>query len=177
MSRFSPDILSKARAFVHAADTEPGPSAPHIEAITQAIILCKLFEGFFPNAYLCPGGYPTIGFGTRFYEDGIPVTLRDPPISRGRAEELLFHQISTEYLPSVLRLCPTLDSASRLGAIVDFCYNLGPRNLAASTLRKKILSCEWNAVSPELRKWINAAGRPLRGLVNRREAEVALFQK
>lgn len=79
------------------------------------------------------------------------------------------------YLPAVLRLCPAVDSPSRLGALVDFAYNAGTGALKASTLRRKVNAGEWGAVPTELRKWVKGGGRVLRGLVIRREAEAALI--
>jgi len=69
-------------------------------------------------------------------------------------------------------LCPNIDTPERLGAITDFCFNLGSGNLRASTLRRKILAGDWGAVPAELRKWVRGGGRVLKGLVLRREAEI-----
>lgn len=144
------------------------------DALEIAVAVCKRFEGFYPRPYLCPAGVPTIGYGTTYYEDGSPVTLKDEPITRARAEELLRRQLSRVYSPQVLRLCPSLAGAERCGALLDFTYNLGASALKGSTLRKRINEGRWEAVPAELRKWVYAAGRKLRGLALRREAEVQL---
>ncbi len=77
----------------------------------------------------------------------------------------------------VVALCPGLagSPAPRVGAIVDFAYNLGVGRLKASTLRRRINEKDWASVKTELMKWINAGGRPLRGLVLRRQAEANLI--
>lgn len=137
-------------------------------------IACKLeerWEGFSAEPYLCPAGVPTIGFGFTHYADGRPVTLSDPPMTREAARELLVYLTRTKYLPTVLRLCPGIDTPERLGAITDFCFNLGEGNLRTSTLRRKINARKWDAVPDQLRRWTRANGRVLRGLVLRREAE------
>ena len=46
-------------------------------------------EGFRPEPYLDQAGLPTIGYGTRFYEDGTEVTMDDPAIDETRATNLM----------------------------------------------------------------------------------------
>lgn len=144
-------------------------------ATSVALLLIRRFEGCRLKPYLCPAGVPTIGYGATYYENGRRVTLFDPPITLQRAEELLRWQVTTKYLPAVLRLCPGIDSANRLAAIIDFTFNLGDGNLRASTLRRRINAGRWEDVPTELRKWVRAAGKVQRGLVKRREAEAALI--
>jgi len=143
--------------------------------IEIAAALARRFEGCYLRPYLCPAGVPTIGYGATFYEDGTRVTLRDPPITRERAESMLMWMIRTKYLPDVIRLCPEIDSPERLAAIIDFTFNLGAGALSASTLRKRINEGRWGDVPSELRKWNKGGGKVLLGLVRRREAEAALI--
>lgn len=137
--------------------------------------LPKRFEGLYLKPYLCPAGVPTIGYGATFYEDGTRVTLKDPPITRERAEALLWHQITTVFLPAVARQCSDIDTLSRVAAILDFTFNLGEGNLKASTLRRKIAAGQWDEVPEQLLRWNKAGGRVLRGLTLRREAEIGLL--
>lgn len=71
-------------------------------------------------------------------------------------------------------LCPAL-AGDNLCAIADFAYNLGLARLKASTLRRRINVGDFEAAKIELRKWVNAGGRKLPGLVLRREAECLLL--
>ena len=137
--------------------------------------LARRFEGCYLTPYLCPAGVPTLGVGATYYEDGTPVTLLDPAITRERAEALLLWMVRTRYLPAVLRLCPGVDNPQRLAALIDFAFNLGAGKLRASTLRRKVNAGAWIDVPAELRKWVKGGGRVLRGLVIRREAEAALI--
>jgi lysozyme len=66
--------------------------------------------------------------------------------------------------------------AGKLGAIADFCFNLGIGRLQTSTLRRRINQQDWPAAASELQRWVYAGGRKLRGLVLRREAEAAYFR-
>jgi lysozyme len=141
-----------------------------------AIALIRRFEGFRSQPYLCPAGVPTIGYGATRYADGRRVRLSDRPISQEAGERLLLLQVERVYLPAVMRLCPGIDTSERLAAIIDFCFNLGEHNLSASTLRRRINDKRWSDVPAELRKWINAGGKPVRGLRLRREAEVELVE-
>jgi lysozyme len=144
-------------------------------AVRVAAALAKRFEGLFLAPYLCPAGIPTIGFGATYYEDGRAVTLRDPAITRERAEALLLWMVRTVYLPAVRKLCPNVDTPERLAALIDFAFNLGTGRLRSSTLRKRVNAGRWADVPVELRKWIRGGGKALRGLVLRREAEIALI--
>lgn len=146
------------------------------EALEVAANLCRRFEGLYLKPYLCPAGVPTIGWGTTRYHNGRPVRLTDPPISKEYADALLYADLD-RFQSDVLALCPGLagSSGSRIGAIVDFAYNLGTPRLKASTLRKRINERNWQAVKSELMKWVNAGGKPLRGLVLRRQAEADLI--
>lgn len=146
-----------------------------VEAITVAAALARRFEGLYLTAYLCPAGVPTIGYGATYYPNGHRVQLTDPPISKAYAEALLLWMVRTKYLPTVLRLCPGVDTPERLAALIDFTFNLGSGNLRASTLRKRVNAGDWDAVPTELRKWVRGGGRVLRGLVLRREAEITLL--
>ena len=143
-------------------------------AILVSTALAQRFEGLYLSPYLCPAGVPTIGYGATYYEDGTRVTLLDAPITRERAIALLQWMVRTVYLPTVLRLCPGIDNPNRLAALIDFTFNIGGNALKNSTLRRKVNAGMWAAVPTELRKWVMAAGKRLRGLVIRREAEAAL---
>lgn len=144
-------------------------------AILVAAALARRFEGLFLHPYLCPAGVPTIGYGATYYEDGRAVRLSDPPITKERANALLLFMVRTVYLPAVLKLCPGVDSAERLAALIDFAFNLGARNLRISTLRKRVNAQDWDAAGIEVMKWIKGGGKVLRGLVLRCQARRALL--
>ena len=150
--------------------------------LTQAIALCKHFEGFCEEPYLCPAGVPTIGYGSTCYANGTRVTMQDAPISAEDAEALLLYKLHYYYLPAVLRLCPGLlpmaiinNDFGIINALTDFCYNLGAGRLQTSTLRRKINAQQWDEAQVELKKWRRAGGKVLQGLVLRRAAECDLF--
>lgn len=145
------------------------------DALAIAAALCRRFEGLYLTPYLCPAGVPTIGYGATYYEDGSPVTLRDPAITKDRAEALLLWHVKNRYLPAVLRQCPGITDPERLAAIIDFAFNLGEGNLRSSTLRRKINAGQWDEVPAQLMRWNKAGGMVLRGLTIRRQAEADLI--
>ena len=142
-----------------------------------AIELAKRFEGFCrvpkndPRAhpYICPAGFWTIGYGHLCDQS-------HPPITPAEGEAYLAQDMQVA-LRATLRYCPVLatETAGRLGAIVDFTFNLGAGRLQTSTLRRRINQRDWAAVVLELRRWVYGGGRVLPGLVARREAECRLI--
>ena len=186
MSRFDAGLLARAAAFLQhgpgaAALPAPDPAPPMVAAVRHAAVagdvaaaLCRRFEGFYAQPYLCPAGVPTIGYGATHYLDGRPVRMSDPAITRDQAEQLLLAMIRKTYLPAVQQLCPAVTDANRLAALIDFTFNLGAGNLRASTLRRRVNAGEWEDVPAQLMRWNKAGGRVLRGLTIRRQAEALL---
>lgn len=142
------------------------------KAIQIATYLCKEFEGFYSKPYICPAGYPTIGYGTVYKPDGTKVTMQDRPIDEKTASEWLVGELFRNYMPGVLRASPGLiNKPEALGAITSFAYNLGVGRYRASTLRRRIDAQDWVSARQELMRWVNGNGRMLPGLVRRRAAE------
>ena len=144
--------------------------------------LCRRFEGYKANPYLCPAGVPTIGYGSTFYADGRKVTLQDPPMDELTARALLVSELMHRYAPGTIRQCPVLLTLAmtagdwgKLNAIVDFAYNLGVGRLQTSTLRRKINSQDWEGAKEQLMLWTRGGGKVLPGLVKRRQAECAVM--
>lgn len=147
-----------------------------MKALEIASALCRTFEGLKLKPYICPAGYPTIGYGSTRYEDGRLVTLQDTPITPERAETLLQITLGRDYLPGVLKASPALiKRPEALGALVDFAYNCGVPRYRASTLRRCVDAEDWQAAKYQLMKWVNGGGKVLPGLVARRVAEGKLL--
>lgn len=60
---------------------------------------------------------------------------------------------------------------NQLGAFISGTFNLGPALVCGSTLQRKANAGDMKGACAELKRWINAGGRPMRGLVNRRADE------
>ena len=142
--------------------------------VTQAgIDLIKQFEGFSPTVYICPAGYPTIGYGhvvktqeREQFADGITTE---------QAETLLRQDVQTAER-AVLRLITVPLTDGQFDALVSFTFNLGAGALQRSTLRRRVNRGDHAAVPAEFRKWVWAGGKKLEGLVRRRVEEVNLYR-
>jgi lysozyme len=102
--------------------------------------------------------------------------MSDSPISQETAEAWLRQEIAHNYMAGVLRASPILlQNTQLLAAITDFAYNLGTARYRASTLKRRVDANDLEGCATELRKWVYGGGKKLRGLVLRREDEIALF--
>lgn len=144
----------------------------------DAIELAKRFEGLhrvgkdgLVYPYLCPAGFPTIGYGRRVKD------MSHPPISVNTAELWLLEDVGSAVMATI-RLCPVLAFHEyKLAAVADFVYNLGAGRLQSSTLRRRINQSDCDESVNELKRWIYGGGKVLPGLVARRAAEVELFSR
>lgn len=143
-----------------------------MDAKELTLQLIRRWEGLYLKPYLCPAGVPTIGMGTIRYENGRPVMLTDPAITEARAYQLCSHYLDTIAFPQLSRLAPIMMSDGQRAALVDFIYNMGAGAFAASTLRKRVMGEEWDAVPAQLRRWVYAGPNKLNGLIARREDEI-----
>jgi lysozyme len=142
--------------------------------VTQAgIDLIKQFEGFSSTVYICPAGYPTIGYG-----HVVKPQEREQfagGITTEQAETLLRQDVQTAER-AVLRLIKVPLTDGQFDALVSFTFNLGSGTLQRSTLRRRVNRGDHAAVPAELRKWVWAGGRKLEGLVRRRALEATYYQ-
>ena len=138
----------------------------------DGLALIKRFEGFAPGIYICPGGWPTIGYG-HVVRDDERERFADG-IDEAAAEELLRRDVEGAER-AVLRFIRVPLADGPFDALVSFAFNLGSGALQRSTLRRKVNREEHGGVPAEFRRWVWAGGRKLRGLIRRREAEAVLY--
>ena len=139
--------------------------------ITQdGIDLIKRFEGFSSTVYICPAGYPTIGYGHLVRDNE---TFEE--ISQEEAEALLRIDVESAER-AVLRLIKVPLTDGQFDALVSFTYNLGSGALQCSTLRRKVNRQAHSEVPTQLVRWVWAGGRKLNGLIRRRAVEAKLYQ-
>lgn len=130
--------------------------------------IVKHFEDCKLEAYLCPSGVPTIGWG---HTKG--VKLGDK-ITQDKADSL-FEQDYHEAEQQVQEVVTAFLSDQQLGALTSFVFNLGIGQLKVSTLLKKLNQNDYKGAAEEFRKWIYSNGKILPGLVKRREMERMVF--
>jgi len=132
--------------------------------------LIKQFEGLKLKAYLCSAGVPTIGYGTIRYPNGIKVKMGDV-CTKEQADYYFTNDVASFEL-AVDAMATDALNQNQFNALVSFAYNLGATALKGSTLLKTVNADPNNkAIKGEFSKWINAGGRPVKGLVIRREKE------
>lgn len=134
----------------------------------KAIKLIKDFEGLNLQAYKCPAGVWTIGWGhTAGVTPGMCITEHE-------ADRLLREDVGAIWR-RVLML-PVNLTLNQRRAITSFIYNVGWGNFNRSTLRKRLMANPNDArIAEEFNRWTHGGGRRLRGLVRRRTAEARLY--
>lgn len=134
----------------------------------QGVRLTEDFEGDRLVAYQDSVGVWTIGSGhTKGVTEGMTCT-------RDQADTWLLEDVA-EAEAAVNRLVKIALSQEEFDALVDFVFNLGAANFAASTLLKKLNARDIQGAIDEFVKWDRAGGVEVAGLLRRRKAEAALF--
>ena len=170
--------------------------APLRDVPPEAVELIKSFEGI-PDgdpstvkidAYLCPAGVWTIGWGHAIVDGGAQLkgaankfrarVLYPGGITREQAEALL----RADLIPraaSVSSLLKVATTDGQFGALIGLVFNIGAANLAASTLLRKLNAGDVQAAADQFLAWdkarVNGVLQPLAGLTRRRRAERAMF--
>lgn len=126
----------------------------------------KEFEGFRAEAYKCPSGVWTIGYG---HTAGVKKGQR---VSKARAEELL-----RQDLRSAEASVDKLDVAKTQGqydALVDITFNCG--DMSKSTLVRKIREgAGKDEITKEFMRLVHSGGKVLSGLIKRRKWDAERF--
>ena len=113
------------------------------------IELIKKFEGFRADAYVCPAGVLTIGYGHT------ATAKAGQTIGVDTAERLLRADVEIAE-SAVERHIEVSLTDNQFAALVSFTFNLGAGSLKSSTLRKKLNIEEYDAVPSEMARWVRA---------------------
>jgi len=143
-----------------------------VKASGAAFDLIKRFEGLRLEAYLCPAGVWTIGWG---HTAGVKAGDRVTP---DEAQRLLETDVAAveDGLATVLHVSL---AQGQWDALVSLCFNLRGGALGlprlAPRLLAKINTGDFSGAASEFLDINRAGGQVLAGLTRRREAEAALF--
>lgn len=139
-----------------------------MKASVDAYELIKQFEGLRLEAYLCPAGIWTIGYGhTSGVSPNSLITIQESDEYLHRDVAAIEMQLNKLNLS--LRQC-------QWDAIVSFVFNVGIGNFKASTLLAKIrINPDDNSIIDEFLRWVYANGKVMRGLQKRRLTEMKLY--
>lgn len=124
-------------------------------------------EGFTPTPVIpTKGDVPTIGHGSTRYEDGTPVRMTDPPITRKRAEQLarnLHEQEEQRFRDSLPGVKLTQDEYD---LYLDFTGQYGIGNWRGSSMRRNLMKGDYKAACQSLLLYRYAGGYDCSTLVN-----------
>lgn len=144
-----------------------------MRSITQTgLELIKRFEGFSAIIYICPAGYPTIGYGHVVKDFEREKFAAGITIQEG---EILLRQDTQIAEDAVCRLISVSLTDGQFDALVSFTFNLGSGALQRSALRRKINREEHDDILAEFMKLVWSRRRTLAGLRKRRHAESLLY--
>lgn len=130
--------------------------------------LIKEAEGLRLDAYLCPAGVPTIGWGhTKGVRMGQHITVQ-------AAEDMLVEDIVP--IERLLNGLKVNFRQEQFDALVSWIFNLGSGNFKSSTMYKRIIeNATDEEITDQLVRWTYSGKQQLSGLMKRRVAEANLF--
>lgn len=141
------------------------PAAPIGAVLALAVGIVAVWEGSRPTVYADIVGVPTVCYG----HTGPDVKLGQPKRTRAECDRLLTGDLSEAY-GYVQRCTPGLPEPTQ-AALVSFVFNVGPSGVCGSTLQRHMRAGNIAQGCGQLMRWVNAGGRRVQGLVNRRTAE------
>ena len=151
----------------------------------KVIHMIKHHEGVRTKPYQCPALLWTVGVGHVI--DPMHGRLkieerRNLPIPDGWNRTLSMEEVDdilkkdlARFEQGVARLCPVALTQGQFDALVSFSFNVGLGNLQKSTIRMKVNRGDFEGAAEAFLAWTKAGGKVLKGLVNRRNDEKALF--
>lgn len=145
-------------------------------------------EGREKFEYLDSTGNPTIGIGHKLtvIELGIgTIVINTDPVeyryglTDKQIDDLLLQDMSLAEL-TVNRFVTVLLSQHQFDALCSFCFNIGVTAFTNSTLLRLLNNGNYKSVPEQMRRWnkgkVNGEMVVIKGLVNRREHDVSLWE-
>ncbi|CAM3022951.1 lysozyme [Acinetobacter celticus] len=133
------------------------------------------FEGLRLKAYDDGVGVWTIGFGTTVYPNGIRVKKGDT-CTEAQAKAYMVYDLK-KFESAVNNAVTVPLNQNQFDALVSLTYNIGPSAFSKSTLVKKFNAGDIRGAAEQFDVWVNAGGKRMQGLVNRRAKEKEVFLK
>ena len=148
--------------------------------------IIQVYEGLKLKAYICPTGYPTIGYGHRLIE-GERIGGKIVQLLKNRLNYTITEREASDLLRVDLRAKESFVKAlvkvplneNQFSALVSFVFNVGQEAFRKSTLLKLLNAGDYDVVPAQLNRWVygtvNGKKTKLGGLERRRNAEGLLF--
>lgn len=152
----------------------------------KALHMIRHHEGVRLKPYQCPAKLWTIGVGHVIDANHGKLKVEErvglpcPPgwnrtFTMEEVDAILAKDLE-RFERGVLKFCPAAGARQGwLDALVSFSFNVGLGTLQRSTLRQRFNRQDYEGTADEFLKYTKAGGKVLKGLVNRRNDERALF--
>ncbi len=137
------------------------------------LVLITFYEGVETEAYYDSVGVLTIGVG-HTNAAGPPEVVPGMTITVEEAFQILANDVG-QYEKAVNDYVNVALNQPQYDALVSWTFNLGPGNLASSTMLKVLNNGDYWGTIHEMLKWDNAGGEQLRGLTRRRGSSAGYF--
>ncbi|UIK20668.1 lysozyme [Rhizobium leguminosarum] len=171
-NKFAPGILLEGTRDVLPQGAKLRP------VFQKGIDVTKKGEGWVPNRYNDAAGYCTVGYGHLLKKSKCDGTGNEVEFLKGislnRGEELLIEDMRSAQITVQLTAPEDLDDGE-YASLVDFTFNVGGANFKNSTLLKVVKQKHFERVPEQFNRWTKAGGKEIKGLKNRRTAEIKLF--
>lgn len=160
-----------------AAAPEEAKKQEPLKLSDEGLKFIARFEGFEPKLYDDVAKNCTIGYGHLVHMG--PINGKESEEFKGgiteeRGQELLREDAESAIQVISQKVKVTL-TQTQFDALVSFVYNVGAGAFESSTLLKELNAGHVDKIADEIKKWSKAAGKVVKGLQVRREAEAKLF--
>lgn len=132
-----------------------------------AVPMIAEFEGFVPV------GYPDPALGVKLPTACYGATA-GVVIGRRYTEQQCANMLAADAVKHGLEIAPCLPAEMPIetrAAFTSFGFNVGTAAFCGSTLARKARAGDLPGACAELARWVNAGGKPMAGLIRRRNAE------
>ncbi len=96
--------------------------------------------------------------------------------TRQECDDMLAHELRTR-LPQIKACLPNNLRPEALGASLSLAYNIGTRNFCRSSVARLFNARQDRAACQAFGRWVYVGSRRVQGLVNRRNAEIAVCMR
>lgn len=132
--------------------------------------LIKRFEGLRLEAYTCPAGVLTIGYG----HTG-PDVFAGLMLTADWAEDILRKDLAAFERGVMMYLDGAPTTQNQFDAMVSLAFNIGLGGFMRSSVLRHHKAGNRLRAAASFLMWVRAGGRVMKGLINRRNAERKLY--
>lgn len=139
-------------------------------AVALAVSIIAPWEGKKNDPYLDIVKVQTVCYGQtrvemRHYTDA-------------ECKDMLAKAVGNDFAPKVIACVPGLaDRPNQAAAAISLSYNIGTGAFCKSSAARLMNAGDWKRGCQAMGRFIFAGGKPVKGLVNRRNSEIALCMK